>query len=114
MDYEIGGRRSVAIDHARVEDREDVRVLEPGGKLDLAEEALHSLAASELGSHHLQRHQALVAQVASEIHGGHATRTQLPLHDIAVAESSCQAIEVVVHREGNLPHEVGLQESRRS
>ena len=42
------------VEHAGIEDRKDVRVLEPGGELDLAEKALHALAATELGANHLQ------------------------------------------------------------
>ena len=46
-------------------------MVEPGGDLDLAEEALGSERVGELGSQDLEGHPAVVPEVVGEIHRGH-------------------------------------------
>jgi hypothetical protein len=53
------------------------RVLEPGGKLDLAEETLGAECMGELGVEHLQRRQAVVPQIASQVDRSPAAPAEL-------------------------------------
>ena len=62
---------------ARVDQAEDVRVLEVGGDLDLAEEALAAEDGGELGVEDLDGDLAAVLQVFGEIDRGHAALAQL-------------------------------------
>ena len=71
---------------ARVEHREDVRMLEPGGELDLAQEPLGAQRRGELGVQHLERDGAVVPQVVREVDRGHAAAAELALELVAVRE----------------------------
>ncbi len=53
----------VAVGLARVEERQDVRVLEIGGELDLGQEALGADHGGELGPEDLQRDPPVVPDV---------------------------------------------------
>jgi hypothetical protein len=70
----------------RIVERQDVRVLQVGGYLDLLQEALAAQNGRQLRPQHLHRNFALVLEVFSEIHGGHATGANLILNGVAVAE----------------------------
>jgi hypothetical protein len=63
-----------------------MRVLEPGGELDLREEALGAQGLGQLGVKDLERHRPIVAQVARQVDSGHATATELALDDVAITE----------------------------
>ena len=76
---------------ARVEQRQDVGVLEPGGDLDFAKEALRPQRLSQGGMQHLERHRALVPEVLGQVHRGHAPAAQLALQQVAVRESGRQS-----------------------
>jgi hypothetical protein len=52
---------------ARVEQREDVKMVEPGGDLNLAEEAPGAERGRALGTQDLQGHGTMVLEVAGEI-----------------------------------------------
>ena len=91
------GRAGAILDHAGIEDRKDVGVLEPCGELDLAKEPLHPLPSTELGPDDLERHRAFVPEIARQIDGGHATRTDLALHCIPAADGGRQAFGDVAH-----------------
>ena len=54
-----------AVGLARVEQREDVRMLQIGGELDLGEEPLGAEHRGELGVQHLERDVAVVPQVSA-------------------------------------------------
>ena len=56
---------------ARVEDGEDVRVLEPTADPDLAPKALGAEGRRELGVQHLERDRAVVPEVLREVHRRH-------------------------------------------
>ena len=71
---------------ARVEHGQNVRMLEPGRGLDLAQEALRAEHRAEFGVEHLERDGPLVPDVASEVHGRHAAAPELALELVAVAE----------------------------
>ena len=71
-------------------------MLEPGGRADLAQEALGAEAAGELGVQHLEGDGAVVAEVAGEIDGGHAAAAELALERVSgraarPAEGVCSA-----------------------
>jgi hypothetical protein len=78
-------------------------MLETGGELDLAEEALHALPTAELGANHLQSHQALVTEVAGEIDCGHPAGADLAFQDVPVAKSGRETLGDIAHGGGNLP-----------
>ena len=61
-------------------------MLEPGGRADLAQEALGAERAAELGVQDLERHRPVVLEVAGEVDRGHAAAAELALEHVAVAE----------------------------
>ena len=69
---------------ARVEQRQDVGVLEPGGDLDFAEEALRPQRLGQGGMQHLERDRARVPKILGQVHRGHAPAAQLALQHVAV------------------------------
>jgi hypothetical protein len=74
-----------------------MRMLEPCGQLDLAEEALQALWPAQLRSHNLDRHRSLVAEVSSEIDGGHPAGADLSLEDVPLTQGSCEPLRDVAH-----------------
>ena len=82
-----------AVGHAGIEQRQDVRMGEPGNDADLAQEPLGLDRGGELRMHHLEGDVAVVPEVVREIHGGGAAPAQedwaavgLPLDAIAVGQ----------------------------
>ena len=75
---------------ARVEEREDVRMLKVGGGLDLREEPARADDCGELGLEHLERDPATVLQVLGEVNRGHATLAELALDAVAAGEGCVQ------------------------
>ena len=71
---------------ARIDEREDVRMIEPRRDLDLGEEALGPEHRAELRAQHLERDLAIELAVAREIDDGHAARAELALDDVAITE----------------------------
>jgi hypothetical protein len=78
----VGG----AVGRARIDQAEDVGVLQVGDGLDLAEKPLGADDRGKLGPEHLDGDLPIVLEILREIHGRHAARTQLPLDPIAVGE----------------------------
>ncbi len=78
---------------ARIEQRQNVGVLEVGRDLDLFEKSLRG----QLGPQHLHRDLAVVFEVLSEVDGGHAPGTEFFLDGIAVGEGGFEAVEKVWH-----------------
>ena len=87
----------VAVGLARVEQRQDVRVLEVGGELDLGQEALGADHGGELGAQHLERDAAVVADVLGEIDGRHAAGADLTVQAIAVRQGGLEPAEQFGH-----------------
>jgi len=83
---------------ARVVQREDVGVLQPGGDLDLAEEAVRTQRGGQLGAQDLERHFAAVLEILREIHRRHPALSQLALQAIAVGQGVGQSGRNVGHR----------------
>ena len=61
-------------------------VLQPGGSLDLALEALGAEGRGEVGVEDLDGDRAVVAQVMGQIDGGHAAAPKLAVEHVAVAQ----------------------------
>ena len=80
-----------AVGLARVDQSEDVRVLEVGGDLDLGQEALAAEDGGELGVQDLDGDLAAVLEVLGEIDGGHAALAQLALEAVAVGQGRREA-----------------------
>ena len=81
-----------------VEEGEDMRVLEVGRGLDLAQEPLGADHGRELGPEHLDRHPAIVLEVLGQVDGGHAALAELALEAVAVGEGVGQAAGGMAHR----------------
>ena len=84
-----------ALGLARIEQGQDVGMVEPGGDLDLAKEALGPSAASS-------GRRTLTATFRSCLrssarYGCHAAATEFPLDGVAVGEGGLQAFERVGH-----------------
>ena len=65
---------------------------EPGGDLDLAQEALGPIAAASSGLQDLDRDRAVVLEVAGEVDGRHAAAADLALDSVATGKRLRQAI----------------------
>ena len=82
---------------ARVEDPQDVRVLEPARHADLALEPVLADGARELGVQHLEGDVAAGGEVVREVHRRHAALADLALEAIAVLEGVGQFLRDVAH-----------------
>ena len=72
---------------ARVVDRNDVGVLQPGRELDLAKEALGAHPVRRYGIEDLERDLAVVAEIPGEPDRRHAALAQSALDGVAVAQT---------------------------
>ena len=81
----------------RVEQGQDVRVLQPGGDLDLPEEPVAADGGGELRPQHLYRDFAVVLEVLGQIDRGHAPAAELALQRVAGGQCRLQAFKVVGH-----------------
>ena len=81
------GEPELARGLAGVVDRQDVGMLEPGGELDLALEALGAERGGELGVQDLERDRAVVLQVLREVDRGHAPTAERALDRVAVGQA---------------------------
>ena len=75
-----------------VVDREDVRVLQPGRRPDLAQEPLGAEAAGERGEEDLEGDGAVVPEVAGQVDDGHAAAAELALEHVPIPQ---RLLEVV-------------------
>jgi len=85
------GEEEEAVGIARVEERQDVRVLQVRRRLDLGQEALGTDDGGELGLEHLQRDAAVVLLVARQVDRRHAALAELTLDAVAALEGRVQA-----------------------
>ena len=72
-----------AVARARIEQREEVRVLEIRGDSDLAQESLDAEHGAELRIEDLERDEAVVLEIAREEDRRHAAATDLTLDRVA-------------------------------
>ncbi len=82
---------------AGVEQRQDVRVVEAGGDLDLAEKALRADGRGQLGAQDLDRHLSPVLEVAGVKDGCHAAAAELALERVAIGQRCGRRIESLRH-----------------
>jgi hypothetical protein len=71
---------------SRVEQAEDVRVLQAGGDFDFAGESLGPHRRSKIGAEHLDRDVPAVTEILGEIDCGHATLAEFSLQAVTVGE----------------------------
>ncbi len=77
----------------RIEQRQDVRMLQLGRDLDLAKESIAPHGGSELGPEHLHRDFAMVLQVLREIYGCHAAAPDLAIESVPFSQRGLETIE---------------------
>jgi hypothetical protein len=88
----IGGVRHLA----RIDEPEDVRVLECGDRPDLKEKPFGAHGSGQLGFQDLDRDLAVVLQVLGEVDRGHAALAQLALEAVAVGQGGGEALKTHV------------------
>ncbi len=76
----------------RIEQRQDVGMLEIGCGPDFLHEPLGSEHGREFGPQHLHHHLAVVFQVLGEVDRGHAARTKFFLDGVLVREDSLETV----------------------
>ena len=69
-------------DLARINQRQDMRMLQLGGDPDLAQESFGAEHRGEFGMQHLHRHLPIVLDVVRQENRGHPTAADLPLDRI--------------------------------
>ena len=82
-----------------VVDRQDVRVVEPGGEPDLPDEPLGAQRVRQLGMEDLQGDGAVVPEIAGEIDRGHAATAELALEQVAVGQGGLEPFEGLGQRD---------------
>ena len=73
-------------------------MLEPGGELDLALEALGAEAGGELGMEHLERDRPVVPEVLREVDRGHAPAPELALERVTALQRFTEWRERIRHQ----------------
>ena len=87
-----------------VEEREDMRVLQRGGGLDLHHKPLGAEDRGELRLEDLEGDVAVVLEIAGQIDGGHAAPTELALDPISIGQSGGDRRGAIYHgSSGELP-----------
>ena len=86
-----------AVGLAGIVQRKDVRVGEPGGDLDLAEEPLGAERPGELGAEDLYGNRAMMAGIGCKVDGGHAPAPDLTFERVASGEDSAGANQNALH-----------------
>lgn len=75
----------------RVEERKNVRMLQPRRGLDLGEESIGAENCTEFRMQQLDGDVAVVLVIVREVHGRHVPRAELTLDAIAAGECGCEA-----------------------
>lgn len=65
-------------------------MLQGGDRLDLAQEAVGTDHGGEIGLEDLDGHLAVMAEIFSQVHRGHATLTPFPFNGVAAFERACE------------------------
>jgi hypothetical protein len=78
---------------AAVEQRQQVRMLQVGGDLDLGEKPFAADYRAELGVEDLDRDPAMMFCVARQVDRCHSTSADLALDDVAIGEYLAEAVE---------------------
>ena len=80
---------------ARIEQRENMRVAELGRDLDFTHEPLRTQRHRQIGMQHLHRDRPLMLQVASEVHRGHPTPSNLALDGVTIRQRGPQLLDLI-------------------
>ena len=104
-----------ALDLARVDEGEDIGMLELGDDVDLPQEPLRLQGRRQRGLQDLDGHLPLVSEVPGQVHHRHPTPVQLRFDFIAIGQGVLQAGEEIVAH-GSLPkaHGKWAEPSRRA
>ena len=95
---DVGHRRSKkSFALARVEQRQDVRMLEPCEDADLAGEAIRPECRRQLRAQHLHGNLAVVLQVIGEVDRGHPADPDLSLDRISRGEGASKTVDWLWH-----------------
>ena len=78
----------------RIVQRQDMRMRERGGDVDLSHEAVGAEQGPKLFAQDLDRHLSVVLEVLGEVHGGHAASPELAIEPVAVGERSGELIHL--------------------
>ena len=73
-------------------------MVQPGGGLDLPEEALGSERSGELGTQDLEGDGPIVSQVVGQVDGRHAPAAELTFDAIAIGQSGRENVGYIRHR----------------
>ena len=95
-----------AIHLVGVVQRQDVRVMQPGRDLDLAQEPGGADFGGQLGAKHFDRDVTLVLEVVGQEDLGHPALPKLPLEPIAGRQRRAEAFEQLCHSWLDLPDAV--------
>src|SRR5207244_10715277 len=82
---------------SRVEERQDVGMVEPGRELDLPQEPLGAQGDREFRSQHLDRDQPFVFRVSSQEYERRPTVAELALDRVPASEGNFQTTSEVGH-----------------
>ena len=93
----VEGARGVA----GVIDGQDVGVLQPGGQLDLAQEALAPQRHGDFGAQRLERDEALMPDIAGEVDHRHPAAAELPINDVVPGQRPIQSSKGISHRDND-------------
>ena len=86
-----------AVRLTRVDEHQDVRMLQLRGELNLPQKAAASKRCSDLVTHDLDRDFAVVLQVMRQVNHGHATLAEKVLDGIVAGESGPQSFQLLRH-----------------
>ena len=86
-----------AVRLARVVERQQMRMVQPGHDPDLAQEALGAEHLGESRLQDLERDDAVVPQVAGEIDHGHAAVADLTIDGVPARERGPEAVDQIQH-----------------
>jgi hypothetical protein len=87
-----------SVGFSRVDETEDVGVLEMRGDLDLFQEPIGADDSGQLEAQHLEGDGAVVAQVVREVDRGHAAAAEFALDRVATCEGGAQAVDECLQR----------------
>src|SRR5205085_3481619 len=86
-----------AVGFPRIDERQDVRVLELRREADLSEKPLGTEDGGKLRAEHFERDGAVVLEISGEIDRGHPAAAELALDRVTTREGRTHALEEVGH-----------------
>ena len=95
--YKGHGEPELAGGFAGVMDRENVRMLQAGGGLDLALEAVGAERLGQFGMEHLEGHRPFVPEVVGQVDRGHAPAPEFALEAVAISQGISELSREIGH-----------------